>query len=107
MSRSYRHQPIRAITTSRSEKTDKRIWHARLRARERTRLESASAEQLEAHAGTRPREVSDPWGMSKDGKTRMRLQTIRRILDAAAMRGRNRVEGESLAKRALAKLFSK
>lgn len=63
MSRSYRKTPISGITTAESEAMDKRIWHKRMRARQRDRLMTDS-ESEPVHT----REVSDPWGMGKDGK---------------------------------------
>lgn len=49
-----------------SEADDKRLWHGALRAAER-----AAAALVRAGADPiwpLPREVSDPWGMTKDGK---------------------------------------
>ena len=64
MSRSTRKTPIHGITTARSESADKQAWHGRLRASERTRI----AHDGEDHIPVHEREVSDPWGMAKDGK---------------------------------------
>jgi hypothetical protein len=61
MSRSYRKTPATGITTRRSEKHDKQLWHRRYRQRNRERVK----------AGMEPadiREISDPWVMGKDGK---------------------------------------
>ena len=57
-----------------SEADDKRIWHGALRAAERRFFAAARAglDPIEPHL----REVSDPWGMSKDGK-RWRVGTQR------------------------------
>ena len=64
MSRSTKKTPISGITTAKSEKLDKRLAHHRLRMAVRTALTSSTA------GDTLPdlREVSDVWGMSKDGK---------------------------------------
>lgn len=65
MSRSRRKTPVRGITTSDTEKRDKRIANRRLRRAVRVRL-SAEPE------GVLPdlREVSSVWCFDKDGKTR-------------------------------------
>lgn len=63
MSRSRKKTPIHGITTAVSEKEGKRIWHKRMRARERDRLITDPESEP-----THEREVSDTWGMSKDGK---------------------------------------
>jgi len=44
MSRSRRKTPIIGITTCRSERADKAIWHQRLRAHERTGLARADGQ---------------------------------------------------------------
>lgn len=55
MSRSYRKTPIFGHTKAESEKEDKKLWH---RAWRRSNdIESSH------------REFSNPWDMSKDGKT--------------------------------------
>lgn len=64
MSRSYRKHPIGGITTATSEKWDKRQANRTFRR----------AVQQAIHHGDenmpKLREVSDVWGMGKDGKTR-------------------------------------
>lgn len=62
MSRSRKHTPKGGITTSTSEKDDKR--HANRRFRRAT----AVAVQVEAEVMPELREVSDVWGFAKDGK---------------------------------------
>ena len=66
MARSYRKTPICGITTARSEKSDKKIWHSRMRARTRTYINSGR------DLDTMPieREVSNVWDFAKDGKQR-------------------------------------
>ncbi|MHB1654967.1 MAG: hypothetical protein ACYCSZ_01185 [Burkholderiales bacterium] len=49
MSRSRRKQPIVAHTNCRSECQDKKIWHQRWRARERTALAILSPEDWSAY----------------------------------------------------------
>jgi len=46
-----------------SEKQDKRIWHKRMRARERDRLITNPESEP-----TKENEVSSTWDMAKDGK---------------------------------------
>jgi len=67
MSRSRRKTPIFGMTSCRSERQDKVIWHGRLRARERDRLRSASPDALASHLPAQERQVSNPWTMGKDG----------------------------------------
>lgn len=70
MSRSRRKTPIMGITTARSEREDKTIWHQRMRAHERTRLAKVSLDEPDSldHVAVSEREVSNPWGMAKDGR---------------------------------------
>lgn len=67
MSRSRRKTPIFGNTTSHSEKQDKKIWHSRLRAKERTVLSSSRPPELEDKAMPEVRDASNPWSMNKDG----------------------------------------
>lgn len=69
MSRSQRHSLIIGTTGAFSEKADKRRWHQRWRAKQRAQLAGYfdGADILMVHY----REVSDPWTMAKDGKTRL------------------------------------
>jgi len=64
MSRSRKHTPISSNATSSSEKRDKRAANRKLRrpikATVQTNPEAESLPEL--------REVSDVWGMNKDGK---------------------------------------
>lgn len=64
MSRSRKKTPIHGIAICVSEKKDKRMWHGRMRSRERDRLIN-DPEGITTH----DRDVSDPWVMSKDGKS--------------------------------------
>jgi hypothetical protein len=68
MSRSHRRIPIFGITTCRSERQDKTIWHKRLRARERTALNSTSPDGFEAYLPLLENQVSNVWSMGKDGR---------------------------------------
>lgn len=64
MSRSRRKTPIFGITTAPSESEDKRLWHKRLRAKSRDQLKAGPDDPIPVDH----REVSDPWGMAKDGR---------------------------------------
>ena len=63
MSRSRRHTLIFGITTSRSEKDDKRQANRRLRRRVRVELRVKQWERLPLL-----RELSNVWSFDKDGK---------------------------------------
>lgn len=63
MSRSRKKTKIHGITTAESEAEDKRIWHKRMRARERDRLITDPESEP-----THKNEVSSKWTMAKDGK---------------------------------------
>ena len=66
MSRSRRKTPVRAITSSDSEKDDKQLASRRERRRNRHILKATQdQDRLKAK-----KELSDPWGMAKDGKSR-------------------------------------
>lgn len=77
MSRSYRHTPIVGITTARSEKQDKRIWHGRFRSHERDHLRTC--QDWEAYLTTHFRSVSNPWSMDKDGRQFLDLRRRPRL----------------------------
>jgi hypothetical protein len=65
MSRSRRKSPVRGITTSETEKRDKRIANRRLRRAVRVRLSADPDDVFPAL-----REVSSVWSFDKDGKAR-------------------------------------
>ena len=85
MSRSQRHTPIFGITTARSEREDKRIWHKRLRAHERTALSQLHCLNWDNHIPVHHRAVSDIWSMAKDGR---RFWPLAHQADMAAWRSR-------------------
>ena len=64
MSRSRRKTPIFGLAPAPSEAEDKRLWHKRLRAKTRDQLKDGPDDPIPVDH----REVSDPWGMAKDGK---------------------------------------
>jgi hypothetical protein len=65
MSRSWKKNPIHAVTTSESEAQDKAQWHRRHRRIESARLRVGPTD----YEPTSHRAQSDPWKMDKDGKT--------------------------------------
>ena len=67
MSRSRKRNPIHGIAGD-SEKADKKIWHSRLRAREREAIHRGDEIMPEE------RDVSNPWSMGKDGKFRWEFE---------------------------------
>lgn len=108
MSRSRRKNPVFGITTCRSEKQDKKLWHGRWRANERTSLASADPEKLESHLPVPQRQVSNPWIMGKDGRQRWPLDSQERFAkDLAESKGRTEPERRSLAVRLLRKWMGK
>ncbi len=108
MSRSRRKTPIFGVTTCQSEKQDKKIWHGRWRANERTALASADQAKLDAHLSIPERQVSNPWSMGKDGRQRWPLDSQERFArDLAENKGRMDPERRSLAVRLLRKWMSK
>ncbi|MBI2965412.1 MAG: hypothetical protein HYY34_04315 [Chloroflexi bacterium] len=64
MSRSYRHQPVMAHTTARSEKFDKMVDARRLRRETRRYVQRGLEDQLPEPA----KRITDPYGFAKDGK---------------------------------------
>lgn len=70
MSRSYRHVPIVGITTSESEREDKKIWHGRLRSAEKNFLSEVDINCSDDDNLIEPHiyQVSNVWDFAKDGK---------------------------------------
>ena len=68
MSRSFRRTPIGGWTTSTSEKKEKKLWHQKMRARCNQVAFHALFHDAENALLPFDNEVSDVWGMSKDGK---------------------------------------
>lgn len=66
MPRSRRKTPIFGYASADSEASDKRIWHSRMRHRERQALHSA--DDYDGHLTTVRDDVSSTWNMAKDGK---------------------------------------
>lgn len=108
VSRSRRKTPIVGNTTCRSESDDKKIWHKRWRARERTALASASPDALDGHLPLLENQVSNVWAMGKDGRSYWTIRQQAATADCIANRkGRNLKERASLKQRLLRRWMSK
>lgn len=68
MSRSRRKTPIHGNTTASTERWDKQEWHSRFRSKERQKLHILLTKIEHEHITTHYLEVSDTWGMAKDGR---------------------------------------
>lgn len=108
MSRSARKTPVIGNTTCRSERNDKKLWHQRWRARERTALASASPENLSDYLPVLETQVSNVWSMGKDGHSYKPLGSqVAKAERIAKKIGRNPQERTSLKRRLLRKWMSK
>ena len=107
MSRSRRKTPIFGITTARSEREDKALWHGRWRAAERTVLAGMLPGCADAHMTTPARGVSDPWGMSKDGRRFWSLEQRTAAASRAARAGLSQAERAAIEIRALRRFMAK
>lgn len=108
MSRSYRKNFVYGMTTCRSEKADKKIWHSRFRARERDLLVASAQNDFESHMTTHHLQVSNVWLMGKDGKQRWPFENQQQIAEwSADRRARTEAEKSSLKKRLLHKYMGK
>lgn len=102
MSRSYRKTPIIGITTAKSEKGDKKVWHSRWRARERTLISSSTPEHLESYLPVLEIEVSNTWQTSKDGKQYWSIKSQAIIAEETAQnKGQTQKEIVSIKQRQL------
>jgi hypothetical protein len=108
MSRSKKKTPIFGIAGARSEKQDKRIWHKRMRALERTKQGALTKSELENHSRVNVLEASNIWSMAKDGRfywgESNHLSFASKLVSRKAT---NAVEHKSLVKRNLRKIMSK
>ena len=106
MSRSRRKTPIFGYASADSEAADKRIWHSRMRSRERQALHSAV--NYDAHLTTVRDDVSSTWNMDKDGKhwfgEKSREETAAWIADR---RGKTDSERAAIKRRLLRKWIAK
>ncbi|MGQ3891197.1 hypothetical protein [Legionella sp. CNM-4043-24] len=108
MSRSHRKNPIMGITTCASERQDKKIWHQRWRARERTSLNRISFEDLDSYLPLSEKEVSNVWQMGKDGKQYWSIQSqVIAAMGTAQNKGRTPEEKLYIEQRQLHKAMSK
>jgi len=109
MSRSHRKTPIHGITTCRSERTYKVLWHQRLRVHERSRMAAAKtdAERLEALSATNKRQVSNVWWMGKDGRQYISPKRQTEWAEADAQIGVTPQEQVALKLRSLRKQMAK
>ena len=73
MSRSRRRTPIANLASCVSEKSDKRIWHGRMRAHERGALSAGEYDLMPT-----VNDVSDPWTMGKDWRRYLTADYIAR-----------------------------
>lgn len=108
MSRSRRKVPIFGVASSNSEKLDKRIWHKRLRAQERTRQAALPAGELDAHVPILTLDVSSVWSMSKDGRRYWsKARQVQAADREATLKAGNLQERTSLKQRLLHKYMGK
>ena len=107
MSRSRRKTPIFGITMARSERDDKTLWHGRWRAAERAALAVVLPGDVDAHMTTLARSVSDPWGMSKDGKRFWPQEQQKAAASRVARAGRSKAERVAIEARTLRRFMAK
>lgn len=108
MSRSRRKTPIVGCTTSRSERQDKKVWHKRWRARERTALTSTKVDDLDAYLPLLEKQVSNVWDMGKDGKQYWPIHRQVIVAEISAQKkGRTTKECLSLKQRQMHKSMGK
>ena len=109
MSRSLRKTPIFGHAKARSEREDKMIWHQRFRSRERNALAVvARDDNLAEHVTTHFKQVSNPWGMEKDGKSYSSKRLQQAVAERIANRqGRTQRERESIKVRLIKKWMRK
>lgn len=108
MSRSKKKIPIFGIAGAPSEKQDKRTWHKRWRAQQRTKQDSLANSSLEDHLPVVALDVSNVWSMAKDGRFYWAKSDHQSFANKLASRkATNPVEHKSLVKRNLSKIISK
>ena len=108
MSRSVRKKPIMGWTTCRSEKDDKRIWHRRWRAHERTALASSPLDDEDSALPESVNQLSNVWNMGKVGRQYWPLSKQTKAARRFARRiGRGRKERKALEARLLHKFMGK
>lgn len=108
MSRSRKKTPITSITTCCSERKDKKIWHKRLRSRERTALTSVHHKDWDNYLPVLEKQVSNVWSMGKDGKHYWAIDSQLRIAEAIAnKKGMTKKECNSIKNRLVHKAMAK
>lgn len=107
MSRSHKHTPVSGNTTAVSEKSDKKIWHSRMRARQRDQLSHAD-DKADDLMPVLVNEVSNPYSMAKDGRSYLSDVKLVNIATRVASRKCSGQESqEGLKERELVKLMAK
>ena len=83
MGKSRKKRPFHGITTSSSEKHDKKMWHSKFRRKEKIRIsQNIKNKDEDNHITVDRREVSNNWMFSKDGKRRFSIYDYMRFLKA-------------------------
>lgn len=108
MSRSHKKNPIMGFTTCSSERQDKKTWHRRWRASERTLFNSTPFDELDVYLPVLEKQVSDVWLMGKDGKQYWSIREQYANAEAAAqLNGKTAKERSSIKHRQLRKTMGK
>jgi len=108
MSRSMRKTPIMGITTCRSEREDKKLWHRRWRAHQRTALAASPLDDEDNPLPISINQLSSVWDMGKDGHQYWSLDEQDKAAKRhARWKGRNRKERNALQKRMKHKFMAK
>lgn len=108
MSRSRRNTPIFGMSTCRSERQDKVLWHGRLRAQTRTAMTPRTADELLDHVLPEERHVSNVWAMAKDGRQWWPVSNQHRLARLlAGRRGHTPTERTAIEQRLLHKWMAK
>jgi hypothetical protein len=84
MSRSIRKTPIFGMTTCKSEKVDKKIWHSRWRCHERTAISQTPFSNLDSYLTILENQESNTWDMGKDGRQYWPIQRQNKIATMVA-----------------------
>ncbi len=108
MSRSQRKTPIFGMTTCRSERSDKVLWHGRLRAHTRTTMTACTANDLADCVLPEVKQVSNVWDMGKDGRQWWPAVNQRKVARRlASRRGKTKAERNAIEQRLLRKWMAK
>jgi len=108
MSRSVRKTPILGITVCSSEREDKRIWHRRWRAHQRTVMATFPLDDEDNALPVSINRLSNVWDMGKDGRLYWPLTEQEKAAKRSAnSQGRTRKERKALCKRLKHKFMGK